>query len=275
MTLALSDHVTAWPPPRAALGGRNVREDWCAADPALPPKGWIYQEASIGFVLSGWFEYHTEGASALAAPGAVVFGNAGECFNVRHLDAHGNTRLVVFLESALMDEVANACGLDAPRFNAITLPPGRVATQLYALMRAAGRTGGDDMLYPLAQAALTAPKPPAPARVGSRDRQRVQAVVDHIDQHFGETCALDTLATRAGLSRCHFVRVFGAVVGQSPNQYLINRRMRAAAERLIATRTPIAQLALEVGFNDLSYFYSCFKGAFGCTPGQWRKRAAA
>jgi AraC-like DNA-binding protein len=48
--------------------------------------------------------------------------------------------------------------------------------------------------------------------------------------------------------------------------------VRVAAERLEATATPIAEIAFDVGFNDISYFYHCFRTAFGCTPLQWRAR---
>jgi AraC-like DNA-binding protein len=246
-------------------------EDQCAADPARPPADWIYSEASIGFVLSGWFEYATEGATVLAAPGGLVLGNAGEPFSVRHLDTIGNKRLVVSLSRDLLGEVARDADA-APRFGATALPPSQLATRMFSMMRAFHHTGAEDILYPLAHAALTAQQPRPPERISARDRGRVQAAVQHIEGHFDEPCSLQALADLAGLSRFHFVRMFGAIVGQSPNQYLINTRMRAAADRLLTTNTPIAQIALDVGFNDISHFYACFREAFACTPRQWRLR---
>jgi AraC-like DNA-binding protein len=44
---------------------------------------------------------------------------------------------------------------------------------------------------------------------------------------------------------------------------------------LLATRKPIAQIIYDVGFNDVSYFYTCFRDTFRCTPRQWRLRAAS
>jgi AraC-like DNA-binding protein len=230
----------------------------------------VYAEAAIGFVASGWFEYESEDRCVLAAPGAIILGNAGEPFNVRHVDAHGNRRLVVTFTPDLIEEIANDVGV-APRFGTIALPPGPAATRMFALMRALEK-GGDDTLYPLAHAALTAERSSQQERIGARDRRRVQHAVAYIEANFDQPCTLQSLADLAGLSRFHFVRVFGAVVGQSPNQYLINLRMRSAADRLIATKTPIAQIAFDVGFNDISHFYACFRAAFGCTPRQWRLR---
>ncbi|MGD9980314.1 MAG: AraC family transcriptional regulator [Hyphomonadaceae bacterium] len=268
MTLA---HATAdsWPPSRAERA-HCVSEDRCAADAASPAAKWLYSAAAIGFVTSGWFEYASEDQSLLAAPGSVILGNAGEPFSVRHVDTFGNRRLVVTFTAQMIEDVANEAGV-APRFGAIALPPGQTATRMFALMRALER-GGEDNLYPLAHAALTAEHPRAGDSISARDRRRVQDAVAHIEANFDQHCSLQSLADLVGLSRFHFVRMFGAIVGQSPNQYLINTRMRSAADRLITTTTPIAQIAFDVGFNDISHFYSCFRDAFGCTPRQWRLR---
>lgn len=270
--MTVTDTYASWKPSVLDARIAAATEDGCAADPAAPPFNWVYDEASLGFVLSGWFEYTSEGASVLAAPGSVVLGNAGEHFSVRHIDTLGNRRLVVSFKHDLLNEVARESDAE-PRFGAIALPPGQHATRMFALMRTYSHTGAEDVLYPLAQAALTAQQPRAPGRITARDRRRVQAAVQHIEMHFDEPCSLQSLADMVGLSRFHFVRMFGAVAGQSPNQYLINTRMRAAAERLITTKTPIAQIAFEVGFNDISHFYACFREAFACTPRQWRLRA--
>jgi AraC family transcriptional regulator len=260
-----------WPPSRADRA-RPVNEHSCAADPNDPATEWMYDDAAIGFVMSGWFEYASEDQTLLAAPGSVILGNAGESFSVRHVDTLGNRRLVVTFERGLLEEVANEAGVSS-RFDAIALPPSQTAARMFGFIRALSRPGGEDMLYPLAHTALTAPHQRAADRISARDRSRVQDAVSHIEAHFGEACALQTLADVAGLSRFHFVRMFGAVVGQSPNQYLINTRMRAASDRLLTTKAPIAQIAFDVGFNDISHFYSCFRDTFGCTPRQWRLRA--
>ena len=261
---------TIWPP-SGADRTRTVNEDGCAADPTGPAAEWTYETAAIGFVVSGWFEYASEHQTTLATPGSVILGNAGEPFSVRHVDTYGNRRLVVSFERSLLEEVANEIGASS-RFETIALAPCQAATRMFGLIRALSQPGGQDVLYPLAHAALSAKRERAPERVSARDRRRVQDAVGHIEIHFGEACTLQTLADVAGLSRFHFVRMFGAVVGQSPNQYLINTRIRAASDRLLTTKTPIAQIAFEVGFNDISHFYACFRETFGCTPRQWRMR---
>lgn len=266
--MSLAESHVAWP--LSAEQAVGVREDACVADPAGPPARWVYGKAAIGFVTLGAFEYASGDRTVLAAPGAVILGNVEEHFSVRHIDARGNRRLVVTVAEDLLQGVANDAGV-APRFGPIALAPGRVATRMFALMRALAR-GDEDTLYPLAHAALTAERPQAREHISARDRRRIEDVVRHIEANFDLPCPLQALAEMAGLSRFRFARVFSALVGESPNQYLINTRVRAAADRLTSTKTPIAQIALEVGFNDISHFYARFRDAFGCAPRQWRLR---
>jgi len=269
--MRLQSELTAWPP--AAPSQTSVHEDRCAADPAAPMKHWVYKAPAIGFVLSGWFDYLTEDRAQLAAPGAVVFGNRGERFHVRHHDANGNKRLVVLMKQATLDGVANDFGLDEPRFRTLVAPPGPKATRIYSWMRgvALGGDVAEDCEIALAQAALRAPaiaeRRPS---IGAQERTRALTAARYIETHFAEPCGLSTLAATAKASRYQLVRAFTAIIGQSPIQYLINLRVRAAADLLRSSRAPIADIAFDVGFNDISHFYYCFKSALGVTPRRWR-----
>jgi len=267
--MTLTYTARPWSPSYAAQGA--AVEDYCVADPAAPAARWAYERASIGIVLTGWFDYSSNGRSVFVGPGTLLLGNAGEPFAVRHADARGTRRLVVALGQELMMEVASEAGLP-PRFRASTVPPGPSAAYVGALMRALP-IGSDDALYLLAEAALRAPcqaeVPPSTAA----DRARVQNVVRQMQARLDQSWPLQSLAAIAGVSRFHFVKMFSSVMGITPNRYLINMRLRAAADLLITTRTPIAEVIYEVGFNDVSHFYSCFRDTFHCTPQQWRLRA--
>ena len=257
-----------WSP--SSAGQARTFEDYCAADPKGPAAQWVYDKASIGFVVSGWFEYASQDESRLAGPGSLILGNAGDPFSVRHTDANGNRRLVATLSEEVIEEAANHAGV-APRFNSSVIPPGASSTYASGLIRAASR-GDDQAQYLLADALLSASQPPSPARITAADRTRVQNVVRHVEAHFDHPCSLALLADIAGVSRYHFVRIFSHVVGVTPNQYLIQVRMRAAADLLLTSKAPIAQVIFDVGFNDISYFYACFRETFRCTPRQWRFR---
>jgi AraC-like DNA-binding protein len=98
-------------------------------------------------------------------------------------------------------------------------------------------------------------------------------VVRHLDVAYAEPCGLETLAAMGQVSRFHFIRLFRAVTGESPRQYLIGARLRAAADRLTDTAEPITRIAFDIGFNDISHFNATFRRAFGLSPTAWRRTA--
>jgi AraC-like DNA-binding protein len=82
--------------------------------------------------------------------------------------------------------------------------------------------------------------------------------------------SLSQVAGEVGLSRFHFIRVFRREIGITPYQYLIQQRIRLAVQLLLDTDKPITEIALEVGFEDLSGFISTFRRLVGQPPRQFR-----
>lgn len=72
------------------------------------------------------------------------------------------------------------------------------------------------------------------------------------------------------MSRYHFLRVFRAVLGVTPHQYILTVRLRRSAEALVATDASVTHIAYASGFGDLSTFNGRFRAAFGTTPSGWR-----
>nr|WP_241758182.1 AraC family transcriptional regulator [Myxococcus landrumus] len=103
--------------------------------------------------------------------------------------------------------------------------------------------------------------------------RRVSRVLRYIEAHVAEDCSLEALAQVAGLTTFHFLRVFRAMTGQTPRQYVIATRLRLAAAALRMTRARVTDVALEVGFGDLSHFTTSFTRAFGVSPRVYRARA--
>jgi AraC-like DNA-binding protein len=265
---------TCGPPLPLSTGFYGLGEARCRAEADAAPLEMVYASPAIGAVISGVFDYRSQTGAGAGGPGAIVFGNAGEAFQCRHLDAAGNRRAVVALSEELMAEVAADCGYDDPTFRLAVLPPSRRAAPLYGALRraAAGALGEDEVLELIGQA-LRIARGAEPLPVTPPERTRVLAVARFLDGAYEEPLSLDDLAAAAGLSRYHFVRVFRAVVGDSPHQYLIGARLRAAANRLLDTCEPITAIALDVGFNDISHFNATFRRTFGAAPGAWRKAA--
>ncbi len=256
----------------------EVREEGCVSDnPEEPAWERRYGRAQIGVVLTGWFRYRTESSKfVVAVPGTAVFGNEGEQFACHHLDTDGNRRLVVRFDHDFLAEVANDCGLDGTRFSAAALPPGKSSAEMFGWMKRIASPGldHDEAAYALATLALRAERDGhPPMRVSAHDKERIRSTIRFIETSYAEPCSLDQLAQSVNLSRYHFLRVFMAATGQSPNQYVINTRLRAAADLLLTTTEPVSAVAFRVGFNDLSHFHARFRAVFGCSPRRWRTDA--
>lgn len=256
-------------PARAQLYGAG--EARCATDASAPVEK-CYAGPVIGVVVAGVFDYGGRHGRTRATPGAILLGNADETFECRHLDAGGNRRSVIALHPDLLAEVANDCELDDADFAVSALAPSRETAPLYgAVRRAAGGLRLDDEdVIDLAARALTLGRRMRDAAPAPAERRRIRDVVRHLDLAYAEPCGLDSLAAMGQVSRFHFIRLFRAVTGESPRQYLIGARLRAAADRLIETAEPINQIALGVGFNDIPHFNATSRQAFGLSPSVWR-----
>ncbi|APD13428.1 AraC family transcriptional regulator [Pandoraea pulmonicola] len=80
-----------------------------------------------------------------------------------------------------------------------------------------------------------------------------------------------TLARDAGMSVRHFHECFVAMTGETPHRHLMRLRLARAATLLSTTDAPLADIALDVGFNDQSALTHAFRQHFGHTPAAWRR----
>lgn len=101
---------------------------------------------------------------------------------------------------------------------------------------------------------------------------RINRVMDYVDEHLGEPLTLAELADVAAFSPFHFHRIFAALVGEPPGQYVRRLRLERAAQQLVAApRKPITAVALDCGFSGSSSFARAFKDSFGMSASAWRR----
>ena len=82
---------------------------------------------------------------------------------------------------------------------------------------------------------------------------------------------LGNLAEAADMSPKYFCRFFTEMTGKTPIEYLNYYRIECAAEQLLYTDDLVTDIALNCGYNDLSYFVKTFKKYKAQTPKQFRK----
>jgi AraC-like DNA-binding protein len=105
------------------------------------------------------------------------------------------------------------------------------------------------------------------------DRRRAVEAALWMDAHSDEAIDLDSAACEVGLSSFHFLRLFTKVLGVTPHQYLVRARLRRAARLLADDTRPVTEVALDVGFADLSNFVRTFHRAAGVSPRRFRQAA--
>ncbi len=95
-------------------------------------------------------------------------------------------------------------------------------------------------------------------------------VLDYIHAHLSEKLAIETLAVVAGLSPSYFTRAFRQSLGQSPHEFIIATRLRAARGMILTSSTPLREISRLTGFSSNSHMTAIMKKAWGQNPSQIR-----
>ena len=105
------------------------------------------------------------------------------------------------------------------------------------------------------------------------------------DQQFMEQCVIcieqnidnpnfdvNMFAQALNIGRTKLFLKLKGITGQTPNDFILNVRLKKAQMLLIQSDTKtISEIAYEVGFNSPSYFIKRFRELFGITPAQFQK----
>ena len=106
----------------------------------------------------------------------------------------------------------------------------------------------------------------------SNDRQ-INTVIDlrnYIDNNYDTDLSLDFLSYTKFVSKFHLLRLFKKYYGLTPRQYLINKRIEKAKEKLKANLS-VTETCFAVGFESLGSFSTLFKTKTNLSPSQYQK----
>ncbi len=90
------------------------------------------------------------------------------------------------------------------------------------------------------------------------------------EYHTGIT--LSDLCRHFGRSRSYISHMFKRESGMSLRAYCNNLKLEDAGKLLLDTTLSVTEIALDTGFNDVSYFIALFRKKFGISPLQYRHR---
>lgn len=103
--------------------------------------------------------------------------------------------------------------------------------------------------------------------------RQLRLAKDAMDRDWAEPLDLDAVASTAGYSRYHFVRLFKRAYGETPGQYLSRRRIERAQELLRSANLTVTEVCVLVGFTSLGTFCTRFKQQVGMTAGEFQASA--
>ena len=106
----------------------------------------------------------------------------------------------------------------------------------------------------------------------SNDDERVKLAMQYIQKHYAENIQLDNIAMAANISKSECCRSFKRVLKATPFEYLMEYRVSKAAQLLLKSKESISNIALDVGFNGISYFGKVFKKYMNCSPSEYRNK---
>ena len=100
----------------------------------------------------------------------------------------------------------------------------------------------------------------------------ISPALTKIFEDFNKKITVKELADLCSVSEYHFLRTFKKETGFTVIQYIINYRISLAETLLKTTNNTIEEIAYACGFEDVSYFYRCYKKIKGVSPKKSRKQ---
>ena len=101
---------------------------------------------------------------------------------------------------------------------------------------------------------------------------RMAGFLKFFEEHYAEPLTLEALAQSANVSKSECLRCFRKSLHTTPFAYLMELRLAKAAARLKDSDAPIGAIAVDTGFQQVSYFGKCFRRKLGMSPRAYRQQ---
>jgi len=142
--------------------------------------------------------------------------------------------------------------------------------RLYHLYTTAGNLSGlraKSLFFIILDEILTC----ANCRLHNGSHELAEKAVEYMKDHYMEPLTVPELARQYGLNSNQFAYFFHKHKGLSPNEFLIEYRMRRAKDLLRTTSCSVTEISACVGYSDPFYFSKLFKKRTGLSPKLFRE----
>jgi AraC-like DNA-binding protein len=102
--------------------------------------------------------------------------------------------------------------------------------------------------------------------------RRVRRILGMLEQEWQRSPRVRELARSVGLGMSRLEHLFKEHAKVTIREFVLRRRLEAAAQMLSATDDRVSAISYRVGFNDVSNFNHAFKRHFGVSPRAYRER---
>ena len=106
----------------------------------------------------------------------------------------------------------------------------------------------------------------------NKSLDRLKGLLKYVETNYQEKISIADAARICSFSQSHFMKFFKTSMGMPFTDYLNDYRITMASRLLISSSETVANIAVETGFENLSYFNRVFKRKYRCTPTEFRRR---
>lgn len=226
-------------------------------------------------------------------PGSLVFIAKNRIHKTSPAEQHFHHRFLIEIEETVMEqwftEMAGGrlCSLFTDEMSIITLTAAQqtfLNTKLDAIKQEASqkREACEEMIeYLLREILLFSFRIKSEGNaahisvrnlIGSETEKirTVNRIAGYLADHYQESISLDELASRFFTNKFYLTRIFKQVTGFTIREYLHIQRVQKAQEFLRSSLLPITEIALMVGFENVSYFEKIFRRYCMQSPREYR-----
>ncbi len=94
-------------------------------------------------------------------------------------------------------------------------------------------------------------------------------ILQYLEHHYAD-CTLEGTAERFSLNPTYLSALLKEKVGLSYRELVQHLRLSAAERLLKTTSLPVSEIARQVGYENITFFYRIFERRRGCKPGEYR-----
>ncbi len=146
----------------------------------------------------------------------------------------------------------------------------RAAYELDRMLDGNGSSADNGKIIPIAPDPLVAER--KSSEFFAVSNQKLTAILEYMRCHAQERQTVREISEKFYLSEAALYKLFMRNLGISPKKFLLERKLRKAAELLRTTNRTMVGIADDCGFATPGAMFSAFRSEFGCTPGEWRSQ---